>query len=608
VRPTLSGAIAIAILLVLETHAASARGATITVNDQDFLGAVGDNALSISEAIRLATGDLDVATLSPAERQQVRGQAGAGRSDVIRFLPGLTISVRRRDQPLASILPPLTDAGDAIVGNGTVLDGSPMDGQPQPSLTETFAASDTTFGRVSMAPLLVVSASVEVPGLHVDQVVGANLVVTSGPRRGVKGVLIHDNVLTGIDDNVPVTGIAVTGGGGVSGQRLSDVLVRGNRIDDMGLAIAVLAGAAGDGEEASNNVAEGIHIVGNTIERATEAIIMGAATSSLGGSVTDNVLRRTVRENNIVSDAFDTGIFVGTTDIVDGVGTAARNSVIDTQVRRNRIVATPNGRMNLALFISGAQVVESDGGTAENDHLDTMAITSNVFDGMFAGAVINGGYGERCAHCSTTNSVVENVHFHGNTWRNLQDGLIFQGQQANETAAVVQGNTVRNVTVRNDDIKASDSAVVLQGGSAGPIDPNSGIIFSGMQFPGFHEPGTIADGSLVGVTFTNNRIEAPQGVTLIGGSNLKTEDTVTGGTVQDVTFRRNMILGSGITVIGGVVTTSGVVTQSRVQHVSGSGNVGAGGAAVAVVTVNQLAVGAPADSVQDNSVVDVTIK
>jgi len=271
-------------------------------------------------------------------------------------------------------------------------------------------------------------------------------------------------------------------------------------------------------------------------------------------------------------------------------------------------VATPNGRLNLALFISGAQIVESDEGTAENDHLDRMAITNNVFEGMFAGATINGSYGERCANCSTKNSVVENVQFHGNTWRNLQHGLIFQGQQANETAAVVQGNTVRNVTVRNDDIRASNSGVVLQGGSAGAIEPNSGIIFSGMQFPGFHEPGTIADGSLVGVTFTKNRIDAPQGVTVIGGSNVKTEDTVSGGTVQDVTFRRNMILGSGITVIGGVVTTSGVVTQSRVQHVSGSGNVGAGGAAVAVLTADQLAAGAPSDSVQGNTVADVTVK
>ena len=206
--------------------------------------------------------------------------------------------------------------------------------------------------------------------------------------------------------------------------------------------------------------------------------------------------------------------------------------------------------------------------------------------------------------------MVENIQFHGNVWRNLQNGLIFEGHLANESAAVVQGNTVRNVTVTNEDIDVSGSALVLQGASAGAIDPNSGIIFSNIQFPGFHEPATITDGALIGATFSNNRIGGgPQSVVLIGGANLKTEDTVTGGIVEDITFEGNTILGSGFSVIGGVATTSGIVTQSRVQHVSGSGNVGARGAAVAISIVDQLAVsGAPPDSVQGNSVADVTVE
>jgi hypothetical protein len=71
--PTLSGAIVLAILLVLEAQHTIARaasgGATLTVNDRDFLGTVGDDTLSLSEAIRLATGDLAVAALSAAERR-----------------------------------------------------------------------------------------------------------------------------------------------------------------------------------------------------------------------------------------------------------------------------------------------------------------------------------------------------------------------------------------------------------------------------------------------------------------------------------------------------------------------------------------------------------
>src|SRR5262249_31432708 len=159
----------------------------------------------------------------------------------------------------------------------------------------------------------------------------------------------------------------------------------------------------------------------------------------------------------------------------------------------------------------------------------------------FSGAVVAGAYGERCANCSVKNSVVENVTFHDNVWRNLQAGLIFNGHFANETAAVVQGNTLRNVAVMNDDIEVGDSrAIVMQGATAGAIDPNSGIVFSNIQFPGFHEPATIADGILDGVTIANNRIAAAaQSVVLIGGSSMKTEDTVTGGVIQNVKFQEN---------------------------------------------------------------------
>ena len=131
-----------------------------------------------------------------------------------------------------------------------------------------------------------------------------------------------------------------------------------------------------------------------------------------------------------------------------------------------------------------------------------------------------------------------------------------------ELTALVQGNTLRDVRVTNEDIEATSTALVLEGASAGAIAPNSGIIFSNMQFPGYHQPATIADGTLVRTTFSKNRIDAPQSINLIGGSSLMTEDTVTGGMVQDVRFQGNTILGAGFSVIGGIVTTSGTVTQS----------------------------------------------
>jgi hypothetical protein len=117
----------------------------------------------------------------------------------------LTVAVRRRDGPVDVMLPPLTDAGDAIAGDGTVLDGGPMDGEPQPATVDTFAATEAQFGPVSMAALLVVAASdVEVTGLRFDRVVAPHVVVAGQPGDATRGVLVHDNVLTGIDRSVPV--------------------------------------------------------------------------------------------------------------------------------------------------------------------------------------------------------------------------------------------------------------------------------------------------------------------------------------------------------------------------------------------------------------------
>src|SRR5436190_631376 len=71
-----------------EGRAASAgsKGATLLVNDTDAVGMVGDNKLSLDEAIRLANGSLRQSQLSQAERQQVRGMPGPGAPDLIKVV------------------------------------------------------------------------------------------------------------------------------------------------------------------------------------------------------------------------------------------------------------------------------------------------------------------------------------------------------------------------------------------------------------------------------------------------------------------------------------------------------------------------------------------
>ncbi len=132
-----------------------------------------------------------------------------------------------------------------------------------------------------------------------------------------------------------------------------------------------------------------------------------------------------------------------------------------------------------------------------------------------------------------------------------------------------------------------------------------------MQFPGYRQPGTVAESLITGVTVSDTRIVAQDGVVILGGSSTATEDLVTGGAVRVAVLERNRLVTarSGITIIGGVVTTSGTVTESRVEGVGGSGNVGASGRPAAVFSTDQIALsGAAPDSVQGNSVADVTVR
>jgi hypothetical protein len=97
----------------------SSKSATLLVNDTSAVGTVGDNHLSLEEAIGLANGSLALGKLSKAERAQVHGTPGPGTPDLIKVaLPrGTVISA----QAALSVIRGNTD--DTIDGNGATLSG-----------------------------------------------------------------------------------------------------------------------------------------------------------------------------------------------------------------------------------------------------------------------------------------------------------------------------------------------------------------------------------------------------------------------------------------------------------------------------------------------------
>src|SRR5262249_21613549 len=117
------------LITVLLITVPSARAATLTVNDVRPRGAVGDDLLSLGEAIRVANGELAAGDLSLAEQAQIAGPAGEDVADTIRFpvgddpARGFAIAIL---QP-SDALPALTGPGDALEGGERVtIDGSAL--------------------------------------------------------------------------------------------------------------------------------------------------------------------------------------------------------------------------------------------------------------------------------------------------------------------------------------------------------------------------------------------------------------------------------------------------------------------------------------------------
>src|SRR5512134_1152219 len=83
--PARAGLPVLAVLLALvATGASPTSAATLGVDDSSSTGAVGDARLSLSEAIRLAGGQLSPLDLSAAERARIDGDPGASSRDLIR--------------------------------------------------------------------------------------------------------------------------------------------------------------------------------------------------------------------------------------------------------------------------------------------------------------------------------------------------------------------------------------------------------------------------------------------------------------------------------------------------------------------------------------------
>jgi hypothetical protein len=153
----------------------------------------------------------------------------------------------------------------------------------------------------------------------------------------------------------------------------------------------------------------------------------------------------------------------------------------------------------------------------------------------------------------------------------VETGLILAGGDAGETAALVEGNVLRGVTVADDDVTARGTAVVVQGGGAFGLPLGGPFFLSGMEFPGYRQAGTVTRNTVAELTFSGNRFEALDGTVVLGALSTATEDRLRENVVRSLTFKGNRFVTSrsSITAIAGLVMTSGTVVQSAVAGSTG---------------------------------------
>ncbi|HYC24349.1 MAG TPA: hypothetical protein VEI94_16685 [Candidatus Bathyarchaeia archaeon] len=583
-------------------------GAVLTVNDPDFQGTVGDSLLSLTEAIELATGALAPGALSAGERARISGRPGAGRPDRIRFAAGLTIAVRAVPESVDSILPPLTDPGDAVEGLDVVIDGSAMGGQPQAGRQEAVFFTDLQNGTAAIASLLVVAASrVSVSGLTFANLPATAIVVVGSAGEGVEGVNIRGNTVRGLGRNTPSGGFSATAGVNASGNTLSDLTIADNQISDAAGITVLTAIAIGAGQTAQQNRMARIHIRGNRIERPITGIIGYAATAQLGASALDNALDDLEISGNQIIENLDVGILTSTTQPLDS-GPTARNLVQGVRIADNTLRSPPDfGRLNSGIYASGGQVFS--GGTSDGDRFEGLTIERNVVDGYATGLQIYGGIAERCGSGSgTSNSSLSGARIHDNLWQNVTTGVLVVGGAAYEIGGSVQASQLTDVVLERETIAAREAGLVVSGSLANGLPLGAPCLACNREFPGYHLPGEERDNRLGGLVVRDSRIAATNPVVIFGGTMTQTEDTILASAVSDVTLEGNTIDGApGVIVGGGVVTGSGTVRDCTVDGVRLSGNHDAAGNPLQPIVVDEVATGgAPPASVSGNSVAGVT--
>ena len=366
-----------------------------------------DGALTLREAIRVATGDLAAAVLEPAEADNINGTPGPESADAIVFQSSLFPPDAPATISLTSTLPTLGTGGDSVVGSGSAViidggnqgfncfqvesDGNTIKGlriqNCRTAIVLREAAGHNTIGGAAEGDRNVIGPNAGV-GIEIDG--DGNVVQGNYMGTDVSGTESRSNAMEGIwiapgaENNViggsgPGEGNLIAGnnllGISIDGVGATGNVVKGNYIGvDVTGRVAlknryglVLAGGAqnniiggkerGEANVISGNQSAGVLIRGSgTRGNVLKANLIGPDSSGseelrqgtgiwiLQGPQ-DNIIGGTAQgEGNVIAHSGTVGVLI---DGADTTGNTIRGNSIHSN-GRSAIVSTNGGNLGLA--------------------------------------------------------------------------------------------------------------------------------------------------------------------------------------------------------------------------------------------------------------------
>ncbi|MFN8542825.1 MAG: right-handed parallel beta-helix repeat-containing protein [Candidatus Binatia bacterium] len=493
---------AVLLMLALAAAGAPVRAGTLTVTDPSDPGTVGNNLLSLSEAIRVAAGDLSPAALSPSEGGNINGPVGAGVADSIGFA---VTSIQLAGQGGVDVLPTLGGGQDTIDGGGTVvLDGSGI--APGPILWA----------------LRITSSGTVIQGLTFNNVPGMVIFVIPPAGGTITGTRILGNhIIGGTVDGIRLVA-AQPGASGetLAGGTIDDTLVQGNTIES-----------------------------GSPGRRSTGVNVM-AAYAPVPSTITGARITNCTFDGNVIQDEFE-GLFARG---AVGVGTLTGNELANLTFQNNLFQRIDDQ----VLYVAPATV--NDGGSTADNVAHHLVITANTFQTrvydpnapyLGGGPFVSGGFLDNCANttgsASSARDVTSDVEISNNTILDRAPyGIYLQGAQSCGGA----GGSL--VDARLEDVRVTGNTIRSSG--VGISAKGTAIFQTG---PGINASGNTATGLLI----EGNTIESGdvRGIEIVGG----TGDSVA-STVSDVRVYSNTLTGNALSMAVSGAIPSGARCQGNV--------------------------------------------